>query len=381
MYGQYQYGLSIATIIGLVATLGAGGGLLSKYWGQSDYLGFKKKQNTFFVYNWFWNKGVVFLTLFSLSLFILYFNFQAISFITFYTLLLSFAFFQINLLVAFFIAQKKVIFGNALQLIFQLLIFIWIGIIKLIDIKNVNIIFCGLVLILIAYSFLIHCTQLKKYGLKKITPSKDNISFVLLQWGGIICAYTDLILLKIFSSDSHIALYSVALQMSTVISFALGAINLNIRSQVAEDYHQLSRQQFQQKIKEYTTTIATISSVLIVIIIPLSYFIFPLYGHEYQSSYSIFLILMFGQIVNVFSGSVGLILSMSGYAKIPARTFYLAFCINIVLSLSLIHNLDSHGVAIGVATSQAIWNLILLYYVIKILKINPTVFTFLNKYT
>ena len=88
---------------------------------------------------------------------------------------------------------------------------------------------------------------------------------------------------------------------------------------------------------------------------------------------------MVGQTINALSGSNGLLLNITGHEKITTNVFYVAIIINIVLGMALVKELGAYGVAIASAISFSQWNICLVYFVYKKLKINPTAFTFLGE--
>ncbi|MFT5951025.1 MAG: O-antigen/teichoic acid export membrane protein, partial [Francisella sp.] len=55
-YGHYIFGMTVATILAVIATMGAGG-ILARTWGKSEKLGFERNQETFLVQNWYFKRG------------------------------------------------------------------------------------------------------------------------------------------------------------------------------------------------------------------------------------------------------------------------------------------------------------------------------------
>lgn len=56
-YGFYIFGVTVATIIAVVATMGAGG-ILARTWGKSDLeSNFERHKETFRVHNWYFKRG------------------------------------------------------------------------------------------------------------------------------------------------------------------------------------------------------------------------------------------------------------------------------------------------------------------------------------
>jgi len=95
------------------------------------------------------------------------------------------------------------------------------------------------------------------------------------------------------------------------------------------------------------------------------------YGEGYEDSYVTMVILLCGQFVNVFAGSVGYLLIVSKNEKYSFIGMGVSVVMNILLNILLIKDYGIEGVAIATAVSMAAWNLIMLYYLRKKTGINP----------
>jgi O-antigen/teichoic acid export membrane protein len=218
--------------------------------------------------------------------------------------------------------------------------------------------------------------QTSKYTFESRKPTGSNLSFAFMQWGLLLLSQVDIIILKGLSIPANVALYGVALQLGALVSFVLNAVNSNVLSQIADDYKNCSKEDFQMKITSYTRIIFILSIFAIVGLIICGYPITLLYGKEYVVSYFIFCILMIGQIVNVVSGCVATILNMAGFEKTTCFAFYIALIINIVFGVIFTIYGGVYGLAIASSLSMIYWNIHLLYKVVTKIDINPTIFIF-----
>ena len=71
------------------------------------------------------------------------------------------------------------------------------------------------------------------------------------------------------------------------------------------------------------------------------------------------LILAFSQVINAMSGSVGIILNMTGKEKVFRNILFFALAINIVLNLFLIPIYGIEGAAIASASSLIYWKIVI----------------------
>ncbi|GGF88081.1 MULTISPECIES: lipopolysaccharide biosynthesis protein [Cysteiniphilum] len=378
-YGQYMFGVTIATISAVIATLGADG-ILARSWGWSNNNGVTRTKEVFQLHNWFWRRGIIILIFACIGCFSYIYLFDPnASFIEVFAFLFALPFFIANLLQSFYVANKKVIYANLIQFIMRLIMLLIIGIYIVIKIHNAPLLVGSMFAAITLYMLILWLKISVKHGFKSHKPQGSNLSFMLLKWGNLLLSQIDIVLLKIFSSNESIAYYAVALQLSALVVFVLNAVSANIMAQVANDYKMLSRDAFQTKITEYTRIICGLSALGMVALIIAGYWITMLYGQAYTQAYSLFCVLMIGQAVNVLCGSVFTILNMAGFEKTTCRVFYIALVINIVLGIALIPSLHAFGVAIASALAMIFWNLVLTYFVIKELGINPTIFTFIHK--
>lgn len=99
------------------------------------------------------------------------------------------------------------------------------------------------------------------------------------------------------------------------------------------------------------------------------------FGVEYSAiSYWPVVIIAIGQLANVFFGSVGNLLSMSGYEKYTLTGQSIAVLSNIVLCALLIPQFGAVGAAVAVTLSIFIWNVVLACFVFKKLNIRSSAF-------
>jgi len=100
------------------------------------------------------------------------------------------------------------------------------------------------------------------------------------------------------------------------------------------------------------------------------------YGFEFREAYTPLLILLPGQLLNICCGSVGLILSLTGYQYYTAIIFAASSFVNISLNFLLIPAYGMIGAAISTTISVCFWNILMAFYVIRKLKIQPTILRF-----
>jgi len=373
-YGFYIFGVTLATILAVIATFGAGG-ILARSWGWSDNQGEARNNEVFHIHTWYQKRGIILILTVILAIAIYTISSENTdNIIEVFALCFAIPYFIANLLQSFFVAIKKVIYSNLIQLFMRLIMLIVAVYFFVFSIKKPTILVFITFILMLIYMLILWSKQAFKYKLKTKKPQGSNLSFAFMQWGILLLSYIDILLLQIMSTADNIALFGVAIQLSGLVTFVLSAVNLNILSQVADDYKNLSLKIFQKRITSFTKVIFLLSSLVLLGLIFMGYFIVLLYGEKYISSYYIFCILIVGQAFNVFTGAVATILNMAGFEKITCKAFYLALCLNILMGIILLPIWGVYGLAIASALSTIYWNLHLLIEVIRKVKINPTIF-------
>ncbi|MFZ9036355.1 MAG: lipopolysaccharide biosynthesis protein [Francisellaceae bacterium] len=373
-YGQYMFGVTVATIAAVIATLGADA-ILARSWGWADQDGLERNRHVFELQHWFFRRGILLLLLAMLTA-VLYLVFLRHNFnkVELTAALFALPFFIANLLQSFFVATKRVVYANLIQFLMRLLMLgcVLIFFVIVID-KPAALVFCMFISIS-TFTLGIWLILSRHYGFKSQIPGGGNLSFMLLKWGNLLLSQVSIIILKVFSSDDNIAYYAVALQLSALVAFVLNAVSSNIMAQVAHDFKHLKHDVFQQQITGYTRIIVVLSLIVVLLLIVSGYWITLLYGKNYTIAYYLFCVLMIGQIVNVLCGSVYTIMNMAGLEKLTVKVFYAALILNITVSILLVLKWNAFGIAVAASLSMIFWNLVLTSLVIRKLHINPTIF-------
>jgi O-antigen/teichoic acid export membrane protein len=86
-------------------------------------------------------------------------------------------------------------------------------------------------------------------------------------------------------------------------------------------------------------------------------FILGVIGEEYRGSVGLLAIIGAGQLINCFCGSTGTILQMTGHQKDHLGILILGLSSNVILSLILVQDYGTLGVALATSISMIIWNL------------------------
>jgi len=181
----------------------------------------------------------------------------------------------------------------------------------------------------------------------------------------LVSGWINTIILGIFADDSQVGIYSVILKISTLSTFVLMSIN----AVSAPRFAQLYAAGDTSGLSRYTAQTAKViffSSVpIFLIIILFRHWLLGLFGTEFTVGSAALLVSIAGQFFNVFAGSVGHFLNMTGHQRAFRNIITASTIINILLCLVLIPRLGIMGSAIAGMVFVAGWNLSAMIYIRK----------------
>ena len=171
-----------------------------------------------------------------------------------------------------------------------------------------------------------------------------------------------------------VAYLSVAMRIAMLTSFILMAINLVVAPKFAA-FHACNDMQGLRSTALFSVRLLVLSAVPIVSFM----FIFPaflmgLFGEDFVSAAGLLQILVLGQFINVVTGSVGYLLTMTGYERDLRNITLVSGIMAVTLTLLLTKHYGVTGCAIATATSLAFQNLAAVYFVKKRLGFNTLLF-------
>ena len=157
------------------------------------------------------------------------------------------------------------------------------------------------------------------------------------------------------------------MQGATLVSFVLISINMVLAPIISGLYTQGKLHQLQRLITISARGILFLTLPLVLFLLIGGHWILSfLFGAEFGLGANALRILCAGQLINAVTGSVGIILNMTGHEKYAVRGVAVAAGANIALNLLLIpRNLVLKGAAAATATSLVIWDVLLCWWVYK----------------
>jgi len=221
---------------------------------------------------------------------------------------------------------------------------------------------------------IIWLTSIPRAADKKIISNRIIFKTSLPLWGYIILTqlilwYSQLIL-GIFGNAGEVAILAISQRISLLVSVMLLAVN-NI---VSPKFAKLFADGKIRELKRLTVwsvrllLAAGLPIIAVIVIFPEK--ILSLFGREYTQGALVLIILAFGQLVNIMTGSVAMLLSMTKYEReLRNKTIITAFIV-LPFGFYLISSFGLIGAAITTSFSIALHNLLLALSVYSKLGIN-----------
>lgn len=182
--------------------------------------------------------------------------------------------------------------------------------------------------------------------------------FFILNW-------IDNLVIGVYRTEAEVGLYDTAFKIASASAIILMAINA-IQGPTFAEYHS---QNDASKLKKsmYSSTkmlfYATLPFTLFILLFP--EWILSFFGKEFEIASTALMILAVGNFINSITGSVGILLQMTGHQKPYNIIILYAAATSIVLNIILVPRIGITGAAIASATAKIVQNLASSIYVYK----------------
>ncbi|SHJ83193.1 Membrane protein involved in the export of O-antigen and teichoic acid [Tangfeifania diversioriginum] len=208
---------------------------------------------------------------------------------------------------------------------------------------------------------------------------KTSIPLLGSTLAAIVVSNADAIMLGWLGTTKEVGLYSVAARLALLTSFFLQVTNASVSPKIAALYESGKMMELEKMVQRVTKGLGLFGLMQVVVFIGAGKFILGIWGAEFTSAYWVLIILGLGQLVNIGTGAVGLLLIMCGYEKTQSHIAVISMLLNLLLNFVLIKYFGATGVAIATALTIAGVNIARVYFVKKKLGIITIPINILNK--
>tara|TARA_B100000795_G_C22798835_1_gene440738 strand:- start:2087 stop:3427 length:1341 start_codon:yes stop_codon:yes gene_type:complete len=208
----------------------------------------------------------------------------------------------------------------------------------------------------------------KEWKTKELT--KTAFPIFLVSVTSTIYKNIDIIMIGWLCSAKEVGIYAVASRIAILSGFLLNVANSNVSPKFAILYDEDKKPELQKLVQFVTVVLFLVSLVILAISICFGNFILSTWGLEFKSGYSVLVILAIGQFFNVATGTVGTLLTMTGFEKklLAVNTSFMV--LNIILNIVFITIWGIEGAAFAYAISIFGMNFTRVFFVHKYIQIH-----------
>jgi O-antigen/teichoic acid export membrane protein len=223
--------------------------------------------------------------------------------------------------------------------------------------------------------------QILPKAVKEVTPQyqvktwlHSALPFMFMGSLYMIKSRTDLVMLGPIQGAQVVGIYFAVAKGAQLIDFVMNAVNTVLAPNIASLYTEGKIEEIEKILIQSSRGVLLISLPIIVGLVGFGYWYLLLFGSEFTQGQNSLIILCVGQTVNVATGSVGLLLSMTGHERYVLISRGGSTVLNVVLNALLIPHWGMEGAAIATASSTILVNLENTIWVRKKIGIHCTAF-------
>ena len=188
-----------------------------------------------------------------------------------------------------------------------------------------------------------------------------------------VLARGEIILLGFVLEPEDVARYAVALKISNLLAFGLTAANAIGGPVFSAHFHAGENLRLQGAATQTAWIALAISLPVLIGIALFPELIVSLFGTQYAAAAVLLLILSAGQLVNVLSGPVGPLLSVSGQQWFYLRVLGVVSVVKLLAIVPVAMVFGTEGVAVVAALARVAWCVWLAVGAVRLIGILPTI--------
>jgi O-antigen/teichoic acid export membrane protein len=188
----------------------------------------------------------------------------------------------------------------------------------------------------------------------------------------------DIVIVGAFRGSRDAGIYAAASKTATLVAFVIMAVNAAAAPQFASLWALGRVEELQRLVSKLAGLIFWPSLAISVGIAALAGPLLSLFGPEFREARPALLVLIVGQLINAAAGSVGYLLTLTGYHREATRALGLSALACILLAAAGVWAFGLVGAALGSTIGFLLWNGSLYWLVVRKLGIHPSIFTTLH---
>lgn len=199
--------------------------------------------------------------------------------------------------------------------------------------------------------------QLAQELLKSGTPLLIG---ALLQ---LVIQMSGTLMLGIWADNSHVSVFAIAWRTAVLITFVLIAVNTSAQPKFAALFARGDMESLASTARKATMIMTLGAAPVLAVFLLAPALVMSAFGSDFADGAATLQILSIGQFVNVATGSVGVLLVMSGHEREYRNVQIVAAAIVMALNVALIPPYGAVGAAIATSAALIVQNLLFGYFV------------------
>lgn len=198
-----------------------------------------------------------------------------------------------------------------------------------------------------------------------------SIPMILTSFIQILNGQVDTVMLGLFKSQStgDVGVFTVALKISVVTNFMIGALKSIAMPKISELFWSNKFDQLKDLIRRSTKFIFLFAAPVSLLLMIFPEFILKLVKPEFVSGSMTLRIFALTQLINATCGLVAIFLNMTGNQVFFTRLVAITTTVNILLNWFLIPIYGMEGAAVATLVATASWNFVGAYFIWKKYKV------------
>jgi O-antigen/teichoic acid export membrane protein len=185
----------------------------------------------------------------------------------------------------------------------------------------------------------------------------------------MVVSQIDIVAVALLKGSAEAGLYSAASRVAQAMNVALVAVNFVLAPHIARLFADRKTGQLQHEVSSAANWCTCLMALACAILIPGASLVLSAFGPGFGAASDALRILMLGQLVNAICGPAGTLLNMTGRQSQAIRALSVSALIDLVLFGLLIPPFGLTGAACATAACTVAWNLGMLFYARRYLRV------------
>jgi O-antigen/teichoic acid export membrane protein len=207
---------------------------------------------------------------------------------------------------------------------------------------------------------------------------QSSIPLFWVQIMALILQWMSSLLLGIWGTVEDVGIFNVALRTSFITSLLLVSINSIAAPKYAALYKKGDIKALGSTALNSTKMVVLFASPVLLLFFLAPHWVMKIFGDKFVSGAYVLMILTGGQFINAITGSVSVLLVMSGNERLHRNSFIFSMIICVTLNFILVPTFGLIGAAIATAVGNAAKNICAAYLVWVHLRINTVPFDWIG---